>query len=133
VKTRPEAKVSLQTPSSLFEKKDPVPQVMQVELTDESGKTWYMDQAERFNAFNFNRFQGWTCESGYRSIIIREPDGNIKRSYSCHDQPLGNIETGFELFHAPAKCITPTCVSSADSKIPKYRTHNQEAQPLVSL
>lgn len=99
----------------------PVPQTMQVELTDEAGKAWYLDQAERFNAFNFNRFEGWMCESGYRSIIIREPDGNIKRSYSCKDEPLGNIETGFELFRTPQPCITPTCVSSADSKIPKYR------------
>ena len=99
------------------------PQTMQVELTDDSGGRWYIDQAERFNAFNFNRFQGWLCESGYRSIIIREPDGNIKRSYSCHDQPLGNIETGFQLFRQPQKCITPSCVSSADSKIPKHRAH----------
>ena len=132
VQPRPQSKVNLNTPSSLFAKKDPVPQVMQVELTDESGKIWYMDQAERFNAFNFNKFQGWLCESGYRSIIIREPDGNIKRSYSCHDQPLGNIETGFELFRAPTKCITPTCVSSADSKIPKYRQSKQEIEPRVS-
>lgn len=98
-----------------------VPQTMQVELLDEAGKRWYLDQAERFNAFNFNRFEGWLCESGYRSIIIREPDGSVKRSYSCRDQALGNIETGFELFAEPKKCITPTCVSSADSKIPKYR------------
>jgi hypothetical protein len=96
-----------------------------VELTDEAGKHWYLDQAERFNAFNFNRFQGWLCESGYRSIIIREPDGNIKRSYSCHDEPLGNIETGFRLFREPQKCITPSCVSSADSKIPKYRSQGE--------
>lgn len=108
----------------------PVPQTMQVELTDEAGKAWYLDQAERFNAFNFNRFQGWLCESGYRSIIIREPDGNIKRSYSCKDEPIGNIETGFQLFRSPQPCITPTCVSSADSKIPKYRKeeYSQEAR-----
>lgn len=98
-----------------------IPQTMQVELTDESGERWYLDQAERFNAFNFNRFSGWKCESGYRSIIIREPDGNVKRSYSCKDEPLGNILSGFKLFDAPKECITPTCVSSADSKIPKYR------------
>lgn len=104
-----------------------VPQTMQVELTDDEGKRWFLDQAERFNAFNFNRFEGWLCESGYRSIIIREPDGSVKRSYSCHDEPLGNIETGFRLFDAPQRCRTPTCVSSADSKIPKY----QEPLPLV--
>ena len=96
-----------------------VPQHFQVEFKDKENKSWFMDQAERFNAFNFNKFNGWECSSGYRSIIIREPDGSIKRSYSCHDKPLGNIETGFKLFDSPKGCISPTCVSSADSKIPK--------------
>jgi len=96
-------------------------QVFQVELIDSKGEPWYMDQAERFNAFNFNRFKGWECSSGYRSIIIREPDGVIKRGYSCHDTPLGHIEKGFELFSKPEPCITKTCVSSADSKIPKRK------------
>jgi len=96
-----------------------VPQHFQVEFKDSKNKSWFMDQAERFNAFNFNKFSGWECSSGYRSIIIREPDGSIKRSYSCHDEPLGNIETGFRLFDKPKNCISPTCVSSADSKIPK--------------
>ena len=96
-----------------------VPWHMQIEFRDSKGKPWYMDQAERFNAFNFNNFKGWECSSGYRSIIIREPDGSVKRSYSCMDQPLGNIETGFKLFDGPTKCITGACVSSADSKIPK--------------
>ncbi|MDE0092503.1 MAG: radical SAM protein [Oligoflexia bacterium] len=96
-------------------------QVFQVELTDSQGKTWYMDQAERFNAFNFNQFKGWECSSGYRSLIIREPDGSIKRSYSCSDKPLGHIETGFTLFDCPEVCITNSCVSSADSKIPKRK------------
>ncbi len=98
---------------------DKVPQHFQVEFKDSNNKEWYMDQAERFNAFNFNKFKGWECSSGYRSIIIREPDGSIKRSYSCHDAPLGNIETGFKLFDKPMNCVSPTCVSSADSKIPK--------------
>ena len=98
-----------------------VPQHMQVELEDDKGNKYYMDQAERFNTFNFNKFRGWHCDSGYRSIIIREPDGNIKRSYSCSDEPLGNITTGFKLFDKPMPCITDTCVSSADSKIPKRK------------
>jgi hypothetical protein len=50
-----------------------------------------------------------------------EPDGSIKRSYSCGDVPLGNIETGFKLFDRPMPCITSSCVSSADSKIPKRK------------
>ncbi len=100
---------------------EPIPPHYQVELTDSQGVPWYMDQAERFNAFEFNQFKGWECSAGYRSIIIREPDGNIKRSYSCHDEPLGNIEKGFELFPSPLPCITESCVSSADSKIPKRK------------
>tara|TARA_B110000467_G_C18322156_1_gene486146 strand:+ start:55 stop:834 length:780 start_codon:yes stop_codon:yes gene_type:complete len=96
-----------------------VPWNMQVEFRDDKGDPYYMDQAERFNAFNFNKFKGWECSSGYRSIIIREPDGSVKRSYSCMDQPLGNIETGFKLFDGPVVCTTNACVSSADSKIPK--------------
>ena len=95
--------------------------IMQVELIDDTGNVWYMDQAERLNAFNFNKFKGWICESGYRSIIIREPCGSIKRSYSCWDKPIGNIETGFKLFKEPQPCISETCVSSADSKIPKFK------------
>ena len=98
-----------------------VPAHMQIEFTDRLGKKWYMDQAERFNAFGFNKFKGWVCNSGYQGIIIREPDGSVKRSYSCKDVPLGNINTGFTLFNKPTICISDSCVSSADSKIPKQR------------
>jgi hypothetical protein len=91
----------------------------QVELTDDKGDKYYVDQAERFNAFGFNKFKGWTCNAGYQGIVIRENE--VKRSYSCHDEPLGTITDGFKIFGKPKKCITPTCVSSADSKIPKVK------------
>lgn len=94
-------------------------QVYQISLFDDFGNEYLFDQAERFNAFDFNRFQNWTCNAGYQSVIIR---GNeVKRSYSCHDQSLGTLTEGFKLFDTPKKCITPTCVSSADSKIPKVK------------
>lgn len=93
----------------------------QVELTDGGGRTWYLDQAERFNSYEFNRFQGWDCSAGYRSLIIREPDGVVKRGYSCSDTPLGTLEGGFRLFPDVKTCTTKSCVSSADSKIPKRR------------
>ena len=118
IKPRPKATFKKQ-PDPIYQPDKQIPQHFQVEFKDKENKEWYMDQAERFNAFNFNKFSGWECSSGYRSIIIREPDGSIKRSYSCHDKPLGNIETGFKLFDGPVNCISPTCVSSADSKIPK--------------
>lgn len=104
-----------------FGSEKPLPPHLQVELTEAGGTPWYMDQAERFNAFEFNQFKGWECSAGYRSIIIREPDGYIKRSYSCHDEPLGHIEKGFNLFPKPMPCVTQSCVSSADSKIPKRK------------
>ena len=90
----------------------------QIRLTD-GQQIYFIDQAERFNAFNFNKFKDWTCNSGYQSVIIR---GNeVKRGYSCHDTALGTLDTGFELFKTPQKCITESCVSSADSKIPKEK------------
>lgn len=116
---RPKPNFRMDKDSQQYKDHAKVPWHMQVEFRDREGKAWYMDQAERFNAFNFNNFKGWSCSSGFRGIIIREPDGSIKRSYSCHDAPLGNIETGFKLFDKPMPCKTPACVSSADSKIPK--------------
>ena len=93
----------------------------QIELRDREGNKYDFDQAERFNAFGFNKFKGWLCNSGYQSVIIREPGGEVKRSYSCHDEPLGTIDGGFKLFDTPKECITNSCVSSADSKIPKRK------------
>ena len=87
----------------------------QIRLTD-GEKDYYIDQAERFNALGFNKFTNWNCNAGFQSVIIR---GNeVKRAYSCHEAPIGTLEK-FELFKEPKKCITPSCVSSADSKIPK--------------
>ena len=94
-------------------------EVYQIALYDKEGKEYLFDQAERFNAYNFNKFQNWNCNSGYQSVIIRSNE--VKRSYSCHDQPLGTLTEGFSLFAEPKQCITPSCVSSADSKIPKCK------------
>jgi len=91
--------------------------VFQIRLTD-GVDSYYIDQAERFNALGFNKFTDWSCNSGYQSVIIK---GNeVKRAYSCRDQALGTLDS-FKLFASPATCITPTCVSSADSKIPKCK------------
>lgn len=119
---RPKPRVSMMEMSLAAGDAASVPQTMQVELVDSKGQKYYFDQAERLNSFGFNSFEGWTCESGYRSIIIREPDGSVKRSYSCADKPLGYIETGFKLFDEPQICITKNCISSADSKIVKWKT-----------
>lgn len=94
-------------------------ELYQIALYDHNDSKYLFDQAERFNAFGFNKFQGWYCNSGYQSVIIRSNE--VKRSYSCHDTPLGTLTQGFDLFKEPTKCITPSCVSSADSKIPKSK------------
>ena len=88
----------------------------QIALYEADGTEHLFDQAERFNAFGFNKFINWDCNAGYQSVIIRGND--VKRSYSCHDVALGTLDK-FDLFKKPQRCITPSCVSSADSKIPK--------------
>jgi hypothetical protein len=93
-------------------------EVYQIKLNDEI-KDYYLDQAERFNAFGFNRFQDWICNAGYQSIVIRENE--VRRAYSCKEMPLGTITEGFKIFDTPKYCVTETCVSSADSKIPKRK------------
>jgi len=94
-------------------------QIAQIALYDNKGIKYELDQAERFNAFGFNKFEGWTCNAGYQGCVIRENE--VRRSYSCHDEPLGTLDDGFKLFKTPKKCVTPSCVSSADSKIPKRK------------
>jgi len=94
-------------------------ELAQILLYDNNGIEYEFDQAERFNAFGFNKFKGWSCNAGYQGIIIR--DKEVRRSHSCHDEVLGTITEGFEIFKEPKKCITPSCMSSADSKIPKVR------------
>lgn len=94
-------------------------ELYQISLYDRHGTEYLFDQAERFNAFGFNKFQGWVCNSGYQSVIIRSNE--VKRSYSCHDENLGSLTEGFSLFDSSKVCVTPTCISSADSKIPKVK------------
>jgi hypothetical protein len=97
-------------------------QVAQILLKDDKGIEYELDQAERFNAFGFNKFQGWTCNAGYQSCVIRSNE--VKRAYSCHEEPLGTLTDGFTLFKTPSKCVTNSCVSSADSKIPKRKIND---------
>lgn len=96
--------------------------VSQVRLEDKNGNKYYIDQAERFNAFGFNKFRGWSCNAGYQGIVIRENE--VKRSYSCHEEILGTLTNGFKIFNNSRRCVTPTCVSSADSKIPKVKNES---------
>lgn len=89
----------------------------QIRLTD-GINNYYIDQAERFNALGFNKFNGWNCSAGFQGLIIR---GNeVKRGYSCKEESLGTLEN-FNLLKQPIACVTPSCVSSADSKMPKYK------------
>ena len=92
-------------------------QIAQIALYDKDGTEYELDQAERFNAFGFNKFKGWTCNAGYQGIIIR--DNEVRRSHSCYDELLGTLTDGFEIMKKPQQCITSSCMSSADSKLPK--------------
>jgi organic radical activating enzyme len=93
--------------------------VYQIKLYDKDNKEFFFDQAERFNAFGFNKFRGWYCNAGYQSVIIRSNE--VKRAHSCNDFILGTLTDGFDLNKQPKRCVTASCVSSADSKIPKYK------------
>jgi hypothetical protein len=94
-------------------------EIYQVALYEADGTEHLFDQAERFNAFGFNKFTDWTCNAGYQSVIIRSNE--VKRAYSCRDMLLGTLDKGFDLFKQPQPCITTSCISSADSKIPKCK------------
>jgi len=102
-----------------FPQKSQGEELYQIALYEADGTEHLFDQAERFNAFDFNKFKDWHCNAGYQSVIIRGDE--VKRAYSCHDPVLGSITEGFELFNEPKRCATPSCVSSADSKIPKAK------------
>jgi len=102
-----------------FPQKSQGEELYQIALYEADGTEHLFDQAERFNAFDFNKFKDWHCNAGYQSVIIRGDE--VKRAYSCHDPALGSITEGFKLFNEPKRCATPSCVSSADSKIPKAK------------
>lgn len=92
-------------------------ELYQIALYDKDNIEYLFDQAERFNAFGFNKFTNWTCNAGFQGIIIRENE--VKRSHGCNDKILGTLDAGFKIFNEPKLCNTPQCLSSADSKIPK--------------
>jgi hypothetical protein len=102
-----------------FPQKSQGEELYQIALYEADGTEHLFDQAERFNAFDFNKFKDWHCNAGYQSVIIRGDE--VKRAYSCYDPALGSITEGFKLFNEPKRCATPSCVSSADSKIPKAK------------
>lgn len=105
--------------------------IYQIALYASDNTEYLFDQAERFNAFQFNKFEDWNCNSGYQSVVVRSND--VKRSYSCHDEILGTLTNGFALFRIPKKCITPICVSSADSKIPKVKVGETMKRKLIPI
>lgn len=89
----------------------------QVRLTD-GINNYYIDQAERFNALGFNKFKDWNCVAGYQSIVIKGTE--VRRAHSCHEDSLGSIDN-FSLFTQIKPCVTQSCMSSADSKLPKAK------------
>jgi hypothetical protein len=109
-----------------------VPDSKNLELTDDTGKDWYLDHAEDLNAHDFNRFHGWMCEAGFRSVVILEPSGEMRRGYGCFEKPLGTAHE-FSLHPFAMRCVTPSCLCSADSKIPKWRSTDPGRQHPTAL
>lgn len=101
-------------------KKHPGSDLHLIELIDSRGKAWHLDNCDRLNALNFNRYKGWECSAGYRSIII-SPTGDVKRGFKCHDKSFGHLSTGFNLLPDIKLCISPNCLCTADNKIPKRK------------
>jgi hypothetical protein len=58
-------------------------QIAQIALYDKDRNEYELDQAERFNAFGFNKFKGWECNAGYQGCVIRENE--VKRSYRFNE------------------------------------------------
>lgn len=91
----------------------------QIRLHDSDNNEHLFDQAERFNSFGFNKFRGWYCNAGFQSLVIHSNE--VKRSHGCSDFVLGTLDQGFSLNKNIKRCVTASCVSSADSKIPKCK------------
>ena len=91
-----------------------------VELNDSKERIWHLDSPDRLNALNFNKYKGWECSAGYRSLII-DSNGALKRGHVCHDKPIGYMGTAFHLPTSIKPCISPICTCTADNKIPKRK------------
>ena len=95
-----------------------------IELMDSKGKIYFLDRAERLNILNFNKFKGWECLAGYRSLII-DKKGYVKRGHSCSAEILGHIEEGFKLFPKVKVCVTKdACSCGRDLMIPKRKQNS---------
>ena len=92
-----------------------------LELMDSQENVYFIDEHERMNSLNFNKFKGWKCSAGYGAVVI-ERNGDVRRGHMCWDQILGNMKTGFKLFSKPEFCITPSsCSTGSDIEIPKKK------------
>lgn len=92
-----------------------------VKLWDNEGNIHYIDQSERLNSLDKNKFKGWHCEAGFKSVVIRGK--HVMRAHSCSDAYFGNIIDGFQLYKEPKKCLTNVCITSTDSKLTKWRNN----------
>ena len=64
---------------------------------------------------NNNFWPGWMCNAGVDKISIM-PDGSVY-SGECHNDFLGNIDTGWQLLSSPTECKRNRCTSSTDDLI----------------
>jgi hypothetical protein len=90
-----------------------------MKLTDKNGNIFYIDQSERLNSLQKNVFTGWSCEAGYKSVVIK--GNSVVRAHSCSNIKLGTVTEGFTLFDKSLPCVSSICITSTDTKLTKWR------------
>lgn len=80
----------------------------------------YYQNVEQAISLGKTNYQGWLCNAGYKSIIIR-PNGDIFRGHGCRDKKIGNIKEKYELYAKPKVCITSMCGCTSDMNQLKFK------------
>ena len=81
------------------------------EIKLDNGET-YRVAANWLHNEAMDNWQGWDCDAGYKRISVNK-DFDVS-SATCHNDHLGNIFTGWDLFEKPTTCKLPTCTGCTD-------------------
>jgi len=98
-------------------------------VSDSQGNFTHVS-VEHLHALEHNRFRGWWCSAGLRSLYI-DFDGNVFRG-TCHEGGwIGNVNNPLGLHEIDAlrrgrwiKCNTEICSCGADIKTPKVQAED---------
>ena len=86
--------------------------------------------ADALHSLNLNRWKGWWCSAGIRSLYIHH-DGNIFRGTCEMGGPRGSIyNSGIGKAYKWVQCDKDVCACASDMQTPKVR--NQEDIDLVT-